>query len=73
MPSSSIGMSATARNGDTPRGTRFFQWPTTPCAIEPATMMAKKLTTARPAVTLKFEVAVEPPCIICTKNDSSGA
>ena len=43
MPRISIGISATARNGDTPCGTRFFQCWTKPCAFDPATMIAKKL------------------------------
>ena len=37
----------------------------------PATMMAKKLIMASCGVTLKFEVAVEPPCSTMPRKDSS--
>ena len=35
-------------------------------------MMAKKLTVASAAVTLKFPVGVVPPCVRRTRKESSG-
>ena len=52
MPMISIGIRMIHSAGCTPCGTRFFQWPTKPCARTPAMMMAKKLIVASAAVTL---------------------
>ena len=53
-----------------PCGTRFIQCLTNPCAFVPATMIAPKVIVASAAVTLKFAVAVVPPCTTFFRNES---
>ena len=45
-----------------PLGAKFFQCATKPWAFDPAIIIAKKVSVAKPAVTLKFPVTVAPPC-----------
>ena len=52
IPMTSIGIRMMYRSQCRPCGTMFFQCWTNPYALEPATMMAKKVMVARAAVTL---------------------
>src|SRR6187401_2015973 len=53
-----------------PDGTRFFQCLKNPCCIVPAMMLLTNVSDASAAVTLKFAVAVDPPCTRCARNES---